>query len=245
PQIPMVRVVVSQLPDGLVVTPRMKQNEAIGDRNASNRSNPSASERIKFAGTLDPLQGFVRPPLAQQPLSVPDVSTSIVRVQLQSPLEFRFGVAPLPLFLIYPCKQDVWFRKVRIQFNCFSSCTHHFGVRFHRGVTAKNRSELLVCVREADVSRCKINVLADRFLKVGNTLFKLGLAAALAEFIFGFKIALVNFRRDMMRRDQPGTLLSGDLDLDSARDGLRHLALKSKYIPQLAVVLIRPKVLVG
>ena len=49
----------------------------------------------------------------------------------------------------------------------------------------------------------------------------------------------------MMRRNQPGTLFSGDLDLHSARDGLCHLALKSKYVPQLAVVLIGPKVLVG
>ena len=80
---------------------------------------PCASKRIEFAGTLDPRQGFVHPPLAHQPCSVADVSTSIVRVQLQSPLEFRFGVAPLPLFLIYPCKQDVGFCKVRIQFNPF------------------------------------------------------------------------------------------------------------------------------
>src|SRR3954447_9190585 len=105
----MVRVVIWQLPDGLVVTPRMKQNETVSDSRASKRSAASASKRIKFAGTLDPRQGLVRSPLAQQPFSVSDVSTSIVRVQLQSPLEFRFGVAPLPLFLIYPCKEDVWF----------------------------------------------------------------------------------------------------------------------------------------
>ena len=129
----MVRVVVSQLPDGLVVTSRMKQNETISDGSASKRSDASASKRIKFAGTLDPRQGLIRPPLAQQPLSVSDVSTSIVRVQLQSPFEFRFGVAPLPLFLIYPCKQDVWFRKVRIQFNCFSGCTRSFLDAFPSG----------------------------------------------------------------------------------------------------------------
>ena len=76
-----------------------------------------ASKRIKLAGTLGPRQGLVRPPLAQQPPSVSDVSTSIVRVQLQGPLVFRLGVAPLPLFLIYPCQQDVWFGKLRIQFN--------------------------------------------------------------------------------------------------------------------------------
>jgi len=49
----------------------------------------------------------------------------------------------------------------------------------------------------------------------------------------------------MMYRDQPGTLLSGDLDLHPARNGLRHFALESKHVPQLAVVLLRPKVLVG
>ena len=43
PQIPMVRVVVSQLPDGLVVTSRIKQNETISDSSASNRSDPSGS----------------------------------------------------------------------------------------------------------------------------------------------------------------------------------------------------------
>src|SRR5439155_22780643 len=107
------------------------------------------------------------------------------------------------------------------------------------------RPEPLVCVREANLSRCKVSVLAVRLLKVDNALFKPSPAAALVEFIFGFEIALVHFRRDMMRRDQPGTLLSGDLDFHSARDGLCDLALKGKYVPQLAVVLIGPKVLVG
>ena len=48
-----------------------------------------------------------------------------------------------------------------------------------------------------------------------------------------------------MRRNQPGTLLSGDFDLHSARDGLCHLALEGKYVPQLAVVLIGPDVLIS
>ena len=107
-----------RFPDGLVVTSRMKQYPALGDARESKQVT-GVSNRIKVAGTLGPRQGLVRAALAHQPFSVPDVSTSIVRVQLQSPLEFRFGVGPLPLFLIYRCKQDVWFRKVRIQFNCF------------------------------------------------------------------------------------------------------------------------------
>src|SRR5438132_310826 len=49
----------------------------------------------------------------------------------------------------------------------------------------------------------------------------------------------------MMRSDQAGMLLSGDLDLHSARDGLCHLALEGQYVAQLAVVLIGPDVLVG
>ena len=48
-----------------------------------------------------------------------------------------------------------------------------------------------------------------------------------------------------MRSDQAGMLLSGDLDLHSARDGLCHLALEGQYVAQLAVVLIGPDVLVG
>ena len=47
-----------------------------------------------------------------------------------------------------------------------------------------------------------------------------------------------------MRRDQPGMLLSGDLDLHSARNGLRHLALESKYVPHLTVDQLVPCALI-
>jgi len=137
PQIPMFRVVAPQLPDGLVVTSCVKQYPAPCDARHSKQI-LSVSQRIKVAGTLGPCQGLVRPPLAHQPLRVSDVRTSIVRIQLQTPLEFRFRVAPLPLFLIHRCKQDVWCRKVRIQFNRFLGCAHHFRMRFLRGATDRN-----------------------------------------------------------------------------------------------------------
>src|SRR5579871_2484621 len=81
-QKPMVRVVVAQLPDGLVVTSRVKQNKTVCDGRASKRCDACASKRIELAGTPDPCQGLVRPPLTEKPLRVPYVSTSIVRVQL-------------------------------------------------------------------------------------------------------------------------------------------------------------------
>ena len=116
-QIPIVRV-ESQFPDSLLVTSGVKKYEAI--RSAG------ASKRIKLVGTLGPPNGLVRPPLAQEPHRKVFVRPGIVRVQLQGPLVFRLGLAPLPLSLICLSQQDMWFGKLWIQFKRLPSRADQF-----------------------------------------------------------------------------------------------------------------------
>src|SRR5436309_489566 len=163
----MVRV-TSQFSNSLIVTSRMKQYEAT--------NSARASKRIKLVGTLGPRQGLVRPPLAQEPHRESFMRFSIIRVQLQGPLVFRLGVAPLPLSPICIRQQDTWFSKLWIQFQCLPSRADQFWAHFIGRSADTKRPEHVIDGCQTDVSRCKVRIFSDRFLKVGNTLFRFALA---------------------------------------------------------------------
>src|SRR5689334_1043609 len=97
---------------------------------------------------------------------------SVVRFQVKSPLVFSFGIAPAPLCLIYVSQQDMRVHKLRIQFQCLSGCGDYFWPYFTWRSADKNRAELVIRIRKADVGWCKHRVLPYRFLKVTNTLLK-------------------------------------------------------------------------
>lgn len=108
----------SQFLDGLVVAPGMKQDEAVADT--------AVPQRIKFAGSLDRYQGLIGPTLAQEPNCESFMCTRSVWIQFQGTLVFCLGIAPLPLSLIHLPEQNVRLGELRIQLECFPSCTHQF-----------------------------------------------------------------------------------------------------------------------
>ena len=99
---------------------------------------------------------------------------------------------------------------------------------------------------QTDVSRCKRRVSLDRLLEITNTtLLDACFAVAFVEGEPAFKIALVDFRRDGTYCGKPLVFLPGHRNFDLSGDRLRHLALQSKHVPQLAIIGFRPEVLVG
>src|SRR5439155_15347776 len=110
-------------------------------------------KRIKLGGTLGAGQGLVRPALAEEPHRESFMRFSIVRVQLQSPLEFSFGLAPLPLSQICICQQDTWFSKLWIQFQCLPSRADQFLAHFIGRSADTKRPEHAIDGCQTDVSR--------------------------------------------------------------------------------------------
>jgi hypothetical protein len=74
--------------------------------------------------------------------------------------------------------------------------------------TNKNEAEILIRVRQAEISRRKRGVFRDRILEMRDALFEVSpsiMGAGLS-----FQVALINIGRDMTRGDKPGMFLSGD-----------------------------------
>src|SRR5262245_5745060 len=135
-------------------------------------------------------------------------------------------------------------RKRWIEFQRLAGCADHFWAHFTRRGPADARcAELVVRACQGNISRCKRRILLDRLLKVNNTFLYSSSVVAVGE--LPLEIALINLRRDLAHGDKPGTLLSRDRHPHSSRNGLRHIALKSKRVPQFAIVHFRPEVFVS
>ena len=82
----------AQFAYGLVIPAGKKQSLAeISARNL---------DGIEFATARSPRQGLLCSPLAQQPMCKSNVSSGVVRVQVERPVVLSFSIAPVPLFLV-------------------------------------------------------------------------------------------------------------------------------------------------
>src|SRR5437763_87194 len=150
---------------------------------------------------------------------------------------------PLPLLSLNGCQQDVRFGKVRIEFQSFLGSVHDLLAFLLHGTTDENRAEYVMRACEANVSRCKCRILPDGLFEISNTLFDLFPVAAFDEPTL--EIAFIGFRCDMTSVHKPRTFLPRNCDFDPLGNRLRYLAFQREGVPQLAVVSLRPEVLIG
>src|ERR1700756_4392609 len=95
---------------------------------------------------------------------------------------------------------------------------------------------------QSDVSGSKRRVHSDRILEVSNALFNLSLGVL--RIVAALYVALIHFGCHRARGYQPGAFLARNRNLDLFGDRLRHLTLQSKHVLQLAIIFLRPEVLV-
>src|SRR5207249_6072611 len=128
-------------------------------------------KRVVLAGTLRPGHRVLRAPLTQEPVSVFDVRTGIVRAQLQSQLVFSFGLRPLPLCPLHSCQQVVRFSQLRIKLQCLPGRAYYLRARLFRWAAAhENCTEFPIRVCQTDVSWGKRRVSPYRVVEITNTL---------------------------------------------------------------------------
>src|ERR1700756_1145216 len=167
----------------------------------------------------------------------------VVWLQVQGTIVFSLGLRPVPLSLFDFCQQDMGFGKVWIEFQGFWGRANHLQPFIFYGVADKNGAEVPVCVCQANVGGCKRRILPDCFFEIGNTFFDLSPVAAFDE--LAFEIALIDFRCDMTSVNQSRTFLPCDRDFDSLGNRLRYITFQGEGVAQLAVVGLRPEVLVS
>ena len=68
------------------------------------------------------------------------------------------------------------FGKLRIQLQRLPGCADQFWTHFVWWGADTKRPKHVIDGGQTDVSRCKVRVLSDRLLKVGNALFNFALA---------------------------------------------------------------------
>src|SRR5437773_637174 len=169
----------------------------------------------------------------------------VVRIQLEGEIVFALGVPPLPLHLIQTPHQGMGSRQRRIQFQRPTDRADYFWLHFIRWSPGNARlAEFGIGLGQAEVSGCKRRVPLDRLLKVNNAFLHCSWAVA----FFGelsLEKVLINVRRDLACDYKPGAFCTGDRNLHSSSNGLCHLALQYEGVPELAVVGLRPEMLVG
>ena len=168
----------------------------------------------------------------------------IIRLQRQSSPVLEFSFAPVPLYLFRGRQQNVCFGRLRIQLQCLTSRTDHFGAHHVGGSADEDCAEGVISLGKPNIRWCKCRVTFDRLLKIGDALFDFSFVVAALELELAFQIALIDFWHDVTSSNQQRSLLPRHRYFNSLRNRLRYLAFQSEDVAQLAIVSLRPEVFV-
>src|SRR6266404_1893062 len=228
--------IAAQFANGFLVVAGLEQDPS--NVNAAN------TEWVELSAPLGPFPSLLRAALTQAPSRISEVRPSVIGVQFEGQVVFCLGIVPLPLLLIYGRQQGVCFRNGGIQFQGLSRRADHFRPHFSWRSAADARcAEFVVRARQAYICRRKRRVLVDGLLKLGNAFFHSDLVIAVVE--HHSEVALINIGQDLARGFESGAFWTSDGSPISPSDGLCHLALQDQGITELAVVGLRPEMLVG
>jgi len=149
--------------DRLAIVTRVEQEQAI-------RYEPPHAKGIDCAGLLGPGNCLFEASLTEQPGCEAAISRGIIGLEVECPLEFRFGFLPPPIPLIGVSKEHMRFGKLGVELQSLLYGADQLGASLAGLNAAVDGAQVLVGAGHPEIRGCKGRVFVDGSLEEGDAL---------------------------------------------------------------------------